>query len=286
VRRVLGLAAAAATAALLGAGTAAADGGAQLWHDAGCGSCHTLAAAGSAGTVGPNLDLVQPTAADVVIALTRGRGAMPPFVRLGGLRIDSLAVYVASVAGHPAAATTATPTPTPTTVPEPAAVTPVPKKARPALAKAIAPDSSSAAVKRLQLDLRKLGFFKGPVTGFYGLETTAAVKRFQAAVGLQVDGIWGAKSRVALAQRLEQAAAVGRAVARARKAPLPPPAPWVTKLQTDLHRLGLFHHPVTGVYGPVTTAAVAQFQLRMGLTVDGQWGPKSQHALVRRLTRG
>lgn len=39
-----------------GEGEAVAEGGAQLFASAGCGSCHTLAAAGTTGTTGPNLD--------------------------------------------------------------------------------------------------------------------------------------------------------------------------------------------------------------------------------------
>jgi mono/diheme cytochrome c family protein len=35
---------------------AVAGGGAQVFASAGCGSCHTLSAAGSTGTTGPNLD--------------------------------------------------------------------------------------------------------------------------------------------------------------------------------------------------------------------------------------
>jgi mono/diheme cytochrome c family protein len=38
-----------------GAGTAAVE-GAQIFESAGCGDCHTLADAGSSGTVGPDLD--------------------------------------------------------------------------------------------------------------------------------------------------------------------------------------------------------------------------------------
>jgi mono/diheme cytochrome c family protein len=37
-------------------GEPAASGGAQVFADNGCGSCHTLAAAGSTGEVGPNLE--------------------------------------------------------------------------------------------------------------------------------------------------------------------------------------------------------------------------------------
>jgi peptidoglycan hydrolase-like protein with peptidoglycan-binding domain len=66
-------------------------------------------------------------------------------------------------------------------------------------------------------------------------------------------------------------------------AALPPPAAWVRRLQADLAHLGYFHHATTGVYGPITTAAVKKFQRAHGLAVDGKWGPKSQAALKRTL---
>jgi mono/diheme cytochrome c family protein len=39
--------------------------GAAVFASAGCGSCHTLKAAGATGTIGPDLDQVQPSAATV-----------------------------------------------------------------------------------------------------------------------------------------------------------------------------------------------------------------------------
>ena len=46
---------------------------------AGCGSCHTLADAGSTGTIGPNLDDAKPTKELAVDRVTNGAGAMPSF---------------------------------------------------------------------------------------------------------------------------------------------------------------------------------------------------------------
>ena len=62
-----------------------------------------------------------------------------------------------------------------------------------------------SAVRRLQADLARLGFFHHVVTGFYGSVTTAAVKRFQRSVGLKPDGIWGPLSRSALRNQLSGA---------------------------------------------------------------------------------
>jgi mono/diheme cytochrome c family protein len=46
---------------------------------AGCIGCHTLKAANSHGTVGPNLDDAKPDLAKIVDRVTNGKGAMPPF---------------------------------------------------------------------------------------------------------------------------------------------------------------------------------------------------------------
>lgn len=80
-----------------GGGAAA---GKEVFASAGCGTCHTLADAGTSGTVGPNLDEAQPSKATAVEVVTNGRGAMPPFGdRLDEEQIDAVATYVSSVAG-------------------------------------------------------------------------------------------------------------------------------------------------------------------------------------------
>jgi mono/diheme cytochrome c family protein len=66
-----------------------------------CGICHTLAAAGSKGRVGPNLDNVQPTQEWVETAVTQGFEAMPAYSEtLTQEQIDAVAAYVSSVAGQ------------------------------------------------------------------------------------------------------------------------------------------------------------------------------------------
>jgi cytochrome c553 len=66
----------------------------------GCGTCHTLADAGTSGTVGPNLDDAQPSFDLVVDRVTNGQGAMPSFSStLSEQQIQDVAAYVSSVAG-------------------------------------------------------------------------------------------------------------------------------------------------------------------------------------------
>ena len=71
--------------------------GESVYVSAGCGGCHTLEAAGSSGSVGPNLDDSQPDRALVVDRVTNGSGAMPPFGdQLDEKQIQDVAAYVVS----------------------------------------------------------------------------------------------------------------------------------------------------------------------------------------------
>jgi mono/diheme cytochrome c family protein len=64
-----------------------------------CGSCHTLAAAGTSGAVGPNLDDLQPDQALVLSTIQNGAGAMPAGL-LEGAEAEEVAAYVAANAGR------------------------------------------------------------------------------------------------------------------------------------------------------------------------------------------
>jgi cbb3-type cytochrome c oxidase subunit III len=67
---------------------------------ANCGSCHTLADAGTSGTVGPNLDQLKPSFEIAQHQVINGGGAMPAFKgTLTPAQITAVAKYVSSVAG-------------------------------------------------------------------------------------------------------------------------------------------------------------------------------------------
>jgi mono/diheme cytochrome c family protein len=66
-----------------------------------CAGCHTLSDAGATGTVGPNLDELQPDEATVREQVTNGGGAMPAYGdQLSEQQISDVAAYVSSVAGQ------------------------------------------------------------------------------------------------------------------------------------------------------------------------------------------
>ena len=74
--------------------------GEAIFKGAGCAGCHTLAAAGATGTVGPSLDQLKPSTAAVVTQVTNGGGVMPAFKgKLSTAQINAVGQYVSSSAG-------------------------------------------------------------------------------------------------------------------------------------------------------------------------------------------
>jgi mono/diheme cytochrome c family protein len=77
-----------------------ATAGKAVFESAGCTACHTLSAAGSTGTVGPNLDDAKPSYELVVQRVTLGQGGMPSFKdQLQPQQIADVAEFVSSSAG-------------------------------------------------------------------------------------------------------------------------------------------------------------------------------------------
>ena len=62
-----------------------------------CGACHTLKAAGSAGNIGPDLDLLKPQIPQIIVAVTNGIGVMQAWEGiLTEEEIEAVAFYVFS----------------------------------------------------------------------------------------------------------------------------------------------------------------------------------------------
>ncbi len=154
--------------------------------------------------------------------------------------------------------------------------------ATPAAMAALQRGDRSAAVATLQNQLHQLGFFDGPVTGYYGPLTQSAVLRLQQQNQLTADGVVGADTQ-GLLDRLK--------VARSTLAPAVPVAnnngllqrgsqgEAVVKLQQQLTRLG-YAVPSTGYFGAMTEAAVVQLQRDRGLKPDALVGTLTAAALA------
>jgi peptidoglycan hydrolase-like protein with peptidoglycan-binding domain len=178
----------------------------------------------------------------------------------------------------PPAAVPTPPIPAVTAVP-PTSASPVPSAAtRPRVAGAACPSVAQSsfpviregdagpAVLLAQCQLRALGA-NLDVDGQLGPQTAAAVRAFQAARGLDVDGVVGSHTWTALvsmgARPLLRQGALGLDV---------------TRLQAALRASGEML-VVDGEFGPETAAAVRRYQIRVGLSADAIVGPDTWTAL-------
>lgn len=132
-------------------------------------------------------------------------------------------------------------------------------------------------VRDVQARLAAIGHDStGDEPAVFGHATSAAVRAFQQERGLVADGIVGDDTWRAL---VEASRNLGD-----RNLYLTEPmlrGDDVRELQRRLNRLGFDAGYVDGVFGPQTAEAVREFQLNVGLRVDGIAGREAVEALVR-----
>jgi peptidoglycan hydrolase-like protein with peptidoglycan-binding domain len=133
--------------------------------------------------------------------------------------------------------------------------------------------SRGPAVSQLQQRLQRLGYFNGPITGYYGPKTQQAVQRYQQGSRQRNTAIAPATTRQANFFNPGQGGAypdlaegnTGEAVIR---------------LQQRLKQLGYFQPNPTGNYGPITRDAVIAFQRNSGIPASGVTNQQTWNALL------
>jgi len=139
--------------------------------------------------------------------------------------------------------------------------------------------NSGSSVRWVQEKLKKAGFFKGEITGFFGVLTESAVKDFQRSRKLKPDGVIGTKTRNALNQtsnNSKNTKNINPSQGILRKGNSGLQVRW---LQEKLTQLGFYKNQINGVFGPLTETAVKKFQAQKGLTADGIVGKNTQIAI-------
>ena len=132
---------------------------------------------------------------------------------------------------------------------------------------ALEPGDSGDLVAAMQRRLKELGYFNGNVVGNYKDLTTAAVKRFQAAMGWNQDGV--ASSALLEALYASSAPAYDPTVYGYIGLVSGNTGSAVTAMQQRLIELGWLSGSADGDYGKNTVSAVKAFQNAAGLSATG-----------------
>ena len=142
--------------------------------------------------------------------------------------------------------------------------------------------SNTEKVKTLQTQLKTLGYYNGKIDGSFGPLTDSAVRAFQRAYNLKVDGYFGSESCKKLNQVVESKTQANTtttvtgfdctkiSLKRGSKDKAN-----VEKLQTMLKAAGYYNRQVDGDFGKYTEDAVKALQQATGHDPDGWFGPKT-----------
>ncbi len=146
--------------------------------------------------------------------------------------------------------------------------------------------TTSSQVLNLQEQLKRAGYFHQEPTGYYGRVTTEAVRSFQRAQGLTVDGIAGPKTLTALTNTTAvsmSATSTNQAKSEQQSNPTlrnGARGEAVSRLQQRLLDLGYYTGAVDGIFGQGTERAVRLMQNQHRLVVDGIVGAKTWSTLA------
>src|SRR6185295_12424335 len=143
-----------------------------------------------------------------------------------------------------------------------------------------APAAAGPKVAAVQVALKRIGLYSATVDGVRGPLTKAAIVHFQRRRGLAVDGVVGPRTRSAFGKRGRPAFG-SRTMKRGDRG-------WdVAAMQYILARRGYPPGGIDAVFGPMTDAALRNFQRAYGLGADGLAGPHTIAALRHgRASRG
>lgn len=124
------------------------------------------------------------------------------------------------------------------------------------------PGSRGPEVVKLQQRLQRLGYFQGPITGYFGPQTQQALIRSRQSSRIRTNTNVPRSTPQAVVNR----SSVGGAypfLAEGSQGPA------VTRLQQRLQQLGYFNTNPTGNFGSITRDALIAFQRNSGISASG-----------------
>ena len=135
---------------------------------------------------------------------------------------------------------------------------------------------TGALVKRMQMELKRLGFFSGECSGTFGRKTQEAVNDFEARNGLPVTGVWTVDHTVMCLAG--QASDKGSCLKKEESVTLSPgdSGYLVREAKTALYELGFLTAAPDENYDDKTVRAVKLFQEANGLQPTGVADPATR----------
>ena len=128
---------------------------------------------------------------------------------------------------------------------------------------ALPPAHQAAVVKGIQTELAIAGFDAGALDGVLGRRTREAIREYQAAAGIRVDGCPSHDLLQRLSFGLPKVFAPGR----------PPAEDTVARIQEELTRRGFYVGAVDGRAGPRTREGIRQLELEADRPLTGEPDP-------------
>lgn len=136
--------------------------------------------------------------------------------------------------------------------------------------------ASGATVKALQNSLKALGYYTGTCTGVFGTATARAVREFQKANELDINGRWSIEQQMLIiagtpktkSETDEYKASLTLGVGTQHEC--------VRELEELLHGLGYFSEVPDDIYDASTQSAVRVFQEANGLKITGTADPETR----------
>ncbi|HEY9695028.1 MAG TPA: peptidoglycan-binding protein [Oculatellaceae cyanobacterium] len=132
------------------------------------------------------------------------------------------------------------------------------------------PGDRGSEVRKLQSQLKQAGFYKDAIDGVFSTSTEAAIKRFQQAKKITVDGLAGTRTIALLQSATRQS--VRKPSTSATKLPSVQQnqsKAKVERLQQQLKQLSYYKGQINGSFNAETKDAVIRFQRNQGLVADG-----------------
>ena len=147
------------------------------------------------------------------------------------------------------------------------------------------PGDRGLEVRKLQQQLKQAGFYKDSIDGVFSASTETAIKRFQQANNITVDGLAGTRTISLLQSATRQSARKpSTSVTKRPSVQQNQSKAQVETLQQRLKQLGYYKGQINGSFNAETKDAVIRFQRKQGLVADGIPGVNTLSALEN-LTR-